>query len=166
MALSGKLSVASYLQYTSPLALTTPAAPLNYAAIANLTSGTGVNQATKLYSATRTLAASTTEDLDLAGVLLDAFGAALVFTAVKGLIVASSAANVNNVVVGGAATNGFINWVADPTDKVNVRPGGVLALFAPDATGYAVTAATGDLLRVGNGGAGTSVTYDIVVLGI
>lgn len=166
MALSGKLAISTFLTYTAALDLATVQAPLNYNAVANLTSGTGVNQATKLFSDTRTLAPSGAEDLDLAGVLTDAFGAALTFTAVKGVIIAAAAANSNLVVVGGAASNGFVNWVADPTDKINVRPGGAFALFAPDATGYVVTAGTGDLLHVANSGAGTSVTYDVIILGI
>jgi hypothetical protein len=41
----------------------------------------------------------------------------------------------------------------------------MLLLVAPDAAGYAVTATTADILRVTNGGAGTSVVYEIVILG-
>ena len=166
MSLSGQLLVAVRLQYGSARDLGSPKYPLSVSKAANLTSGTGANQASKVFDDTRTLAASTTEDLDLAGSLVDAFGATLTFTKIKGLVVAAHADNVNNVVVGGAASNGFINWVADATDKVVVRPGGVFALFAPDATAYAVTAATGDLLRIGNSGAGTSVVYDLVVVGV
>jgi len=36
---------------------------------------------------------------------------------------------------------------------------------AADATTYAVTAGTGDLLKVANSAGGTSVTYDIVIIG-
>ena len=59
----------------------------------------------------------------------------------------------------------FINWVGDPTDKISVRPGGAFILIAPDATGYAVTAATGDLLKIANSAGTTSVTYDIIIIG-
>lgn len=34
------------------------------------------------------------------------------------------------------------------------------------ATGYAVTAGTADQLKVANSGAGTGVTYDIVIVGV
>ncbi|MFB8242000.1 hypothetical protein ACFC58_36245 [Kitasatospora purpeofusca] len=159
------LKVAAAATQTNPLDLVTGRAPLDFAAAIALGSGTGANQADMIWSDTRTLAASATEDLDLAGVLVGAFGNTLTFARIKGLIVRAAGANANTVVVGGAASNGFVGWVADSTDKVNVRPGGVLGLFAPDATGYPVTAGTGDLLRIGNGGAGTAVTYDIVVIG-
>ena len=42
----------------------------------------------------------------------------------------------------------------------------MLLLVAPGAAGYAVTAGTGDILKVANSGAGTGVTYDIVIVGL
>ncbi|MFB7617823.1 hypothetical protein [Kitasatospora sp. NPDC056181] len=160
-----RLTVAAAATQTNPLDLVTGRAPLDFAAAIALGSGTGAGQADMIWSDTRTLAASATEDLDLAGVLTGAFGNTLTFARVKGLIVRAAAGNTNVVAVGGAAATGFVGWVADATDKVNVRPGGVLGLFAPDATGYPVTAGTADLLRIGNGGSGTPVTYDIVIIG-
>ncbi|GIH91938.1 hypothetical protein ACFFMN_33970 [Planobispora siamensis] len=127
--------------------------------------GAGLNQANRIWSDERTLVASANEDLDLAGVLTDPFGATVTFARIKALIVAASLANANNVVVGGGASNPFINWASGTTPAVIVRPGGLLALFAPDATGYVVTGGTGDLLRVANSGAGTPVTYQIVLIG-
>jgi hypothetical protein len=38
-------------------------------------------------------------------------------------------------------------------------------IVAPDATGYAVTGGSADALRVANPSAGTTATYDIVILG-
>lgn len=130
-----------------------------------LASGTGADQADQLWTDTRTLTASSTEDLDLAGSLVNALGATVTFARVRALYVEAAVGNANNVLVGGASSNGFINWVADATDKVVVRPGGFLLLANRDATGYAVTASTGDLLRIGNGGSGTSVTYNIAIVG-
>jgi hypothetical protein len=129
--------------------------------------GTGAGQADLIFSDTRTIAASSNEDLDLAGGLTGAFGTSLTFAKVKGIFVAAAAGNTNNVVVGGAASNGLVNWVGDATDKVVVKPGGILLLSVGtgDLAGYGVTAGTGDLLRIANSGAGTSVTYDIVVYG-
>ncbi|MEV6105703.1 hypothetical protein AB0M28_13445 [Streptomyces sp. NPDC051940] len=130
-----------------------------------LGSGVAANQADRLFTDRRTLAASASEDLDLAAVLLDAFGATLTFARIKGLIVKADSANINNVIVGGAAANGFVSWAGGATHTVTVRPGGVLALWAPDAVAYAVTAGTADLLKVANGGAGSGVTYDIILIG-
>ena len=127
--------------------------------------GTGANQATKSFLDTRTLAASANESLDLAGGLTDAFGNALTFTKIRALMIRAAAGNTNNVLVGGAASNGFVTPFSDATDVAVVRPGGLLLLAAPDATGYAVTAGTGDLLKVANGGGSSAVTYDIFLLG-
>src|SRR5689334_6535911 len=72
-----------------------------------LDNGTGANQADRLFSDTRTIAISGTDDLDLAGVLTDAFGATSTFVKVKVIAIAAAAANTNTVVVGNAAANQF-----------------------------------------------------------
>jgi hypothetical protein len=86
---------------------------------------------------------------------------------VKAIIVHASAANTNNVIVGGDATTTFFGMFADETDAVVLRPGATLALFCgeADAAGYAVTAATADLLKIANSGGTTGVTYDIIIIG-
>ena len=165
MALATDISIQVIATLTKAFDLVTGSVPLNKRTLISLATGTGASQADKIFHDQRTLAASATEDLDLAGGLTDAFGDTITFVRIKGLLVVAAAANTNNVLVGGAAANQFINWVSDATDKVVVRPGGALLVAAPDATAYVVTAATGDLLRIGNGAAGTSVTYDIVLLG-
>jgi hypothetical protein len=165
MPLSSSLGVSLSSTLSNALDLATARVPLAYSKSLDLSSGTGANQADKIFSDTRTLAASATEDLDLAGVLVDALGSTLTFARIKGLLICPAAANTNSLIVGNAASNGFISWVGGATHTVTVRPGGLFALFAPDATAYAVTAATADLLHIANGGAGTSVTYDIVIIG-
>ncbi len=130
-----------------------------------LTDGSGANQATNLFSDTRTLAASGTESLDLAGVLTNAFGQVINFSKIRLLAVFAAANNVNDVVVGGAASNGFISHVGGATHTNRVKPGGCLLIAAPDVNGLGVTAGTADLLQIANGGAGTPVTYDIVIIG-
>ncbi|MFC8583294.1 hypothetical protein ACFUGD_01775 [Streptomyces sp. NPDC057217] len=141
--------------------------PFGLSRSVSLADGTGAGKADRVWTATRTLAASASEDLDLAGVLTDAFGATVSFAKIKALMVSAAPGNVNNVIVGGASSNGFITWVGGATHTVTVRPGGALALMAgdADATGYAVTAATGDLLKIANSGSGTSVTYSIAIIG-
>lgn len=129
-----------------------------------LANGTGSNQANALFTDQRTLAASATENLDLAGVLTDSFGATLTFTQVKVLKICAASTNINNVVVGGAGANTFIGVFSDPTDKIAVRPGGCFVWVAPQ-TGATVTAGTGDILLVANSGAGTGVVYDVIIMG-
>jgi hypothetical protein len=162
---NAQLTIAAIGTLFGTSGLATPKADLNFSQITPLGSGTGANQADKMYAATRTLALSTGEDLDLAGTLTDAFGAVITFARIKAMIFRAAVGNTNNVIVGNAASNGFISWCGSATDKVTVRPGGTFALIAPDATAYAVTPATADLLHVLNGGAGTPVTYDVVILG-
>ncbi|RXF07850.1 hypothetical protein EG878_17160, partial [Enterococcus faecalis] len=134
-----------------------------YAAQASLSNGTGANQANAPWADTRALSASSSENLDLAGGLTDAFGTALTFTKIKAVIIEADDANANDVVVGGAASNA---WLAPFGDALKVKPGGFIMLVAPDANGLAVTAGTGDILKVANGGSGTSVTYTVTLVGV
>lgn len=167
MSLTSKISLNVSAALSSALDLVSPAARLSQRYSTELDDGTGAGAADKVFSDTRTLAASATENLDLAGVLTDALGAALTFAKVKALIIHASAANTNNVIVGGDATTTFFGMFADETDAIVVRPGATLALFCgeADAAGYAVTAATADLLKIANSGAGTGVTYDVIIIG-
>lgn len=168
MALSTYVQANVSAQQTSALDLASSTANIARKVTYTLANGTATGQADRIFSDTRTLAASAAEDLDLAGTALtDAFGVAFTFVKVKGILIVAAAANTNNVIVGGAATNGFITWVGGATHTVTVRPGGMLLLAVSDADtgGYNVTAATGDLLHVANGGAGTSVSYDVIIWG-
>lgn len=166
MGITSKLVIAASINQTNALDLAAAAIPLEYRAAVDLASGTAAGQADKVFHDQRTLSASATEDLDLAGVLLDVFGAAITFAKIKGLIVKAAAGNTNNVVLGAAAAN---PWTAllGATGTLTVRPGATVAVFAgaADATGYAVVAGTGDLLKVANSAGGSPVTYDIVLLG-
>lgn len=165
MPLDSNVSLSVTGLLTSALDFTTVSAPLTRQYQKLLTDGAGANQANRLFHDQRTLAASAIEDLDLAGVLLDPFGAAITFARIRGMVVAAAAANTNNVIVGGAAATQFVSWVGAATHTVTVRPGGFLALFAPDATAYVTAAGATDFLRIANSAGGTSVTYDIILLG-
>lgn len=131
----------------------------------SLPNGSGSGQANKVFADKRTLAASATENLDLAGSLTDPFGQTLTFTAIKAIFIKAAAGNTNNVVVGGAGSNTFIGPFNDATDKIVVKPGAVALITAP-ATGWTVTAGTGDILLVANSSSGTSVDYEIVIVGV
>lgn len=165
MSLNTKLVVAVLAGLVNPLDLAAPRADLNLTKTLQLASGTGAGQADRIFHDTRTLSASGSEDLDLAGGLTDALGQAATFARVKLLMIAAAPGNANNVIVGGASSNGWITAFGGAAHTVTVRPGGLFVLAAPDATAYAVTAATGDLLKVANSAGGTSVSYDLVVVG-
>ena len=148
--------------YTKAADLGTPNAPIHLLIDVALATGTLNSQADKAWGDTRTLAASTTEDLDLFGTLLDAFGDLFSPVEIVALMVYADAANTNDVVVGGAAATQFVGPFGAATHTHKVRPGGFYMWYAP--AGFA-NAAGSDFLRVGNGGAGTSVTYSIVIVG-
>ena len=128
--------------------------------------GTESGEMDLLWHDQRTISASSSEDLDLSGSLVDSFGTTMTFVDVRLLVVKASADNTNDVEVGGAGSNTFINWVGDATDKVIVKPDGMLYLYSPADPSYAVTAGTGDILKIANSGSGTSVTYDIYIGGV
>jgi hypothetical protein len=152
--------------YTNTLDLQTSSAPISHSNAIAFTDGTSTNQAELVFADTRSLAISTSEDLDLAGSLTDAFGRVLTFTYVKGIYIKHNTTTATTALaVGGASANQFINWVANSSDIVNIRPGGAFMLVAPDATGYAVTASTGDLLKINNADAAVAITYSIVIWG-
>jgi hypothetical protein len=150
---------------TKALDLNIPESVLRFVKEIRLANGTDADEADKIFHDRRTLVASDSEEHDLAGGLTDAFGDVITLARMKVLLIYADPANVNDVVVGGAAANALVTPFGDPTDKVKVRPGGLLILVAPDVVAYGITAATADLLKVANGGGGTSVTYDIVIIG-
>ncbi|MFE3371185.1 hypothetical protein ACFXOK_16485 [Streptomyces sp. NPDC059173] len=167
MPLSGTmLAVSAFGEQVTAIDLGTSRAPQALSRSMSLASGTGAGEADRVFSDRRTLAASGTEDLDLAGALVDAFGATITFARIKGLVIAAAAGNTNNVVVGGASSNAWATLLG-ATHTLTLRPGAFVAVGtgAADATGYAVTASTGDLLKVANSDAGSAVTYDIHIIG-
>ena len=153
------------VKFVSALDMQTASAPGGLKRNYTLTDGAGLNAANRVFTDRRTISASSSENLDLAASLVDAFGATITFARIKGIVVAASSANTNNVLVGGAASNGFVNWVSDSSDVLVVRPGGLFVLLAQHATGYAVTASTGDILKVANSSSGSPVSYDIALIG-
>lgn len=129
-----------------------------------LTNGTGASQADMVFADQRTITASSNEDLDVAGgSLTTAFGATFTIAELKALMVCASSSNTNNVVLGGDANS--VPFLSTAATTVSIKPGGCFQLVDPSAGGVAVTASTGDILQIANSGAGTSVVYDIVIVG-
>lgn len=135
-----------------------------------LLTGTGAGQADLSWYDERTLLASATEDLDVVGSLTDTFGDTFSPARIKAIAVLaeplSGSANVNNVVLGGASAT---QWAAllGTTGTVTLRPGAlfVACAGAADATGYVCAAGSTDLLKVANSSSGSSVTYQIAIIG-
>jgi hypothetical protein len=166
MALSALVTLSLSANVTNALTIGSSTANLSNSYGAALTDGAGAGQANRVYWAQRTLTVSATETLDLAGTLLDQFGVAITFARIKAFAISAAAVNTNNVVVGGGATT-HTGLLGATTYTAVVRPGATLAWLAgvADATGYAVTAGTGDLIQIANSSSGTPVTYDVIILG-
>lgn len=161
---SGSLKITAGGTLAKDTDLATLTQVLNYSQTYTLANGTSADQANMMWADTRTLTASSSENLDVAGGLTNGFGDTITFTRLKGIIIFAAAANTNNVLVGGDAAS-ISTLTGNINDIVVIRPGGFLALCSPDATGYAITATTADILKIANSAGSTSVTYDIILIG-
>ena len=139
--------------------------PLAVTHALTLTDGTGAGQADLIFHDRRTLAASANEDIDLNGVLTK-LGQTVNFARIRAVVVLASSENTNDVQVTRPSANGVPLFMA-AGDGIALRPGEAFAWLggAADATGKVVTAGTADLLNVANSGAGSSVTYDVIIIG-
>lgn len=165
MALTSTLNFSVSGIHSGTADLGTPSLPFSLTSNFTLASGTAAGQADRVFTDTRTLAASATENLDLAGVLLDPFGAAITFATVKAIIIKAAAANnaANAVQVTRPATNG-VPFLMAAGDGIALAPGYMFAWFG-SGTGVTVTAATGDIITVTNSAGTNSVNYDVVIIG-
>ena len=127
--------------------------------------GTSAGQVDAIYSKRLTIADSgTPTDIDLSGSLTDPFGDTVTFAEVHLLFVRNnSTANILSVGGDAAAVSTIFG---NANDIVKVRPGGwvCLACGSSDATGYAVTNTTADVLQFAIS-AGTNETCDVIVAG-
>jgi hypothetical protein len=167
MPVSGSIALNIALSQSFTRAFGNASDPVSIAELLPLANGTGASQADRAWGGTRTLAASANEDLDLVGTaLVDVTGTAVTFPKVTAVFIRAAAGNTNNVVIGAAASNPWVGLL-NSTGTITLRPDAwvMLSVGSADASGYPTVAATGDLLRVANSGAGSTVTYDILVLG-
>lgn len=120
------------------------------------------NHADTAFLDERTLASNTTENIDLAGVLTDAFGTTIANAEAVMIVIKAAAGNTTNLTFFGAASNAFNGPLSGTTPKVTLGPGEFFAFSS--TAGWAVTAGTGDILLVANS-AGASATYKIAIIG-
>ena len=167
MALKASLASTFAAEQTKAFDLAAGAVPYAISRTFSWADGAGAGQANRIYQDRNTLAASGTIDVDLSGALLDVYGDPVVFARIKAIIMTAADANTNNIIVGGVA-NG-ISTVLQPaaTGTITLRPGAFWAVVAgaSDAIGYVITAATADLLHIINSAGGTSVDYELIVIG-
>lgn len=131
-----------------------------------LADGTGIGKVNQMFSDRRTINASSSEDLDLAGGVTDFTGSTFTFSKVKLIFISAATTNTNNVLVGDSASN---PWSAlfGADGVTTFKPGFGLCAWANPATdsGWTVTNNSSDILLVANSSSGSSVTYDIVIIG-
>jgi hypothetical protein len=164
MGLEATITASISGAHTAALDLGEARLPLSIAAQIQLVTGTGAGQSDQVFTDRRTLSASAAESLDLAGSLTNAFGATITFARIKAVYVKAAAANTNDVQVTRPAANGVPLFLA-ASDGLAVRPGGCFLWACSDGTAVPVTAGTGDLLTFTNSAGGTSVDYEVVIVG-
>lgn len=163
MSLSARFNLSLRAELTGSGDLGTPTAPVVLEQQILLASGTGASQADKIFADNRSLAASATEDLDLAGgALLDPLGAAFSPAKIKGVIIKAAAANPGALTFGGDLN--AVPLFGATNDVISIPAGGEFSLIWP-GTGVTVTAGTGDILQVAAAATAGTYTYDIVILG-
>lgn len=161
---SGKIGVAIAAKLVGAADLGNPVAPVSVDKSIEITPGTDtLGKADILWADTRTLAASATENLDLAGAIAGLLGTTIAAAEITAIYLEAAAGNTNDVVFFGAASNAFNGILSGTTPKAAVGPGD--CLLHTNRKGVAVVAGTGDILLVANGGAGTPVTYTIILFG-
>ena len=165
--LSGKISLSTTLNYIKALGSQPISARFTPSEVWDITSGVTIDKADLLFFESNTLTTGTNKDYDLAGVLEDVFGDVLTMVRVKAIFIKfTSAVGGAHIDVGGAAANPFLGWFKDVSDKIQVRNGGFLAMIAPDATAWAVTAGSADTLRVAHDASdAAAITYEILIIG-
>jgi hypothetical protein len=132
----------------------------------NWINGVAVDNADRIYANRHTIVNGAPLSLDLAASLSDIFGNALTFVKVTAIGIKNRQPSTDvglNLVVGGAAANSFNTFVGAATHTITVGPNGILLLVNPSLAGYAVTAATGDILQIA--AASGTIVADVLLIG-
>lgn len=126
-----------------------------------LSYGAGYGKADISFCDDRALSVSTSENLDLYGALVDAFGATINAAKIKAIMIDNQESSGGTLTVGAAASNTFNGPFSGATMSVDIKPGD-RAVFV-SRTGWTVTPSTGDLLKVACGAQGSAV-YRVVIV--
>lgn len=130
------------------------------------TDGTGAGEANQIWADERSLSDAGTENIDLAGTLIDDFGDTVTFTGIKAIVVQNQSADAG-LEIGPASSNGFLGPWGDASDVTTIPAGSFFIITNPSAAGWAVTASTGDLITLTHDGTGDDdLSYKIAIIGI
>jgi hypothetical protein len=160
LATNIEIRVGGTLSGTVGLATATvPLAVNKQIALAN---GVGASQADTVYTATYAILTGATESIDLKGSLTTALGAAFTPAKLKAVYIYSQPTNTTALTLFGDVNSVPILGTAATT--MTLLPGGAFLLVEPPLAGIAVTAATGDIVKIVNG-AGATANVDVVFIG-
>lgn len=134
--------------------------PISWSPSSAFTDGVGALQGNQIYQGSLALTAGV-YNFDLSGVLTDGFGTSVALARVKAIGFINNGTSL--MTLGNHATAAWATWLGGTSTKV-VRPGGWFIDVAPDATGWAVTATTADILKIA--GTGTDGFYIFIVGGL
>ncbi len=103
-----------------------------------LTDGTGANQANILFADQRTVASASNDDIDLVGVLTDAFGATITAAELVAILIInvpiSGPANTTSLTIGGGS-NPVAGFLGGTTPTIGPMPGRYGSSGLPDGSG-------------------------------
>ena len=133
----------------------------------SLADGTAVDTADKVWHDTRSITTGANDDLDMTALTHSIFGSTVTITFAKVkaiLIVNTSETTGDELRIDTSVANAILTpFASSATTKIEIGADSAL-LLSSKKDGWAVTAGTGDILRIHNPNAGT-VSYKIVIIG-
>jgi hypothetical protein len=163
--LSGATAISIAMKLTANADLNDTEDKLSLSRGVQWTYGTGANQVNVMWHDQRTLADEGTETINVydGGTEKDAFGNLLTMTALKFLYIKNNSADASLRILGG--TSADIGICVSNTDIIIIPPGGELLWTCPTAAGI-VTTTNKNLKLLHDGTGSSSLTYDIVLMGL
>lgn len=160
---------------TGTAGLVTPTATIATRKEISFASGVAANQADSIYHQTASIASGGTLSLDVKGSLTDVFGTAFTPAKLKAVYIHSCGAAGTTTTCPGVTTANTTNLTLfGDTNAVPIlntaattstlQPGGIFLVVQPPLAGIAVTAGTGDIIKIVNA-AGATAYVDIVLIG-
>lgn len=164
MPLTTKISIDLIALLTSALDLSTSRNPLAVSPRLQWESGVAINQADLIFQDRITVGAAGQQLLDLTA-LTSSLGVAVSFARLKAILLINRSVTAgDNLQLGGTVSNGLSTLYVGTNAGQLIGPGGLALLVNPSLAGWAVTATTADILRIGNPGA-NDIECDVVLLG-
>ncbi len=161
-SLATNVSVQVGATLSGTVGLATATVPLSVTKQIALLNGVGASQADKIYTNTYAIATAATESIDVKGALVDALGAAFTPAKLKAVYIYSQPANTTTLTLFGDVNSvPILNTAATTT---TLLPGGLFLLVQPPLAGIAVTAGTGDIIKIVNA-AGATANVDVILVG-